>query len=378
MLKNVFKQFSEKLNTNIRNFNEVYVEMRSDVKTLPTDRMRKSVLDAIFGDEGSLEDPTVNKLCKDVCDLFGKERALLVPSGIMGNILSLTISTTRDCYIIQGIKSHLNKIESGSQNQMGFKPFPLMEVDTLPENFDLEEILKSKIDISSFANKTSVIAFENTHNYLGGKIQNTELLKNNIIPTIQKSKLFKHLRFHLDGSRVLNAAAALQEDPKKLVSPFHTVNVCLSKGLGAPCGSLVLLNESDYEKARVVKKNIGGAMRQAGFIAAPALVALEDWRERFERDHENAKFLASELNKIKGLKVPIPDTNIVNIYLEQEYIKNEKMTEIVNFLEKNYKVLVLNFDDNRYIRAVIHHQVSRSQINYSIESIQKTIQNFYN
>jgi threonine aldolase len=374
----LIKPFST-FDTNIKNFNDSYVEMRSDVKTLPTDKMRQSVLNSIFGDDSFSEDPTMNKLCKVLADLFGKEKVLYVPTGTMGNIVSLSLVAGKENYIIQGARSHLHKTEIGSQKLIGFKPFPITEIDNVDQNFDLENILESfkkEIDIEKFSQQAKVIAFENTHNYNGGKILNTEIISKNVVPKIKSSKIFNHLKIHLDGSRILNAAVELGCDPKKLVEPYDTINVCLSKALGAPCGSVILMNEEDYSKARVIRKNIGGSMRQSGWLAAPALVALEDWRERFEIDHKNSKILAFELNKIKGLKVAEPETNIVNIYLDKNYIKNEDMINIVDVLEKDYKVLVHNFDDNKYIRAVIHHQVNEKQIIYAVECFEKVVRNF--
>jgi threonine aldolase len=373
-----FKHFST-FDTNIKNFNDTYVEMRSDVKTLPTEKMRQSVLNAVFGDDSFNEDPTMNKLCQTLADLFGKEKVLFVPTGTMGNIVSLSLVAGKDNYIIQGARSHLHKTEIGSQKLMGFKPFPITEIDNIDEKFDLEDILESfkkEFDLEKFSQQAKVIAFENTHNYNGGKIMNTEIISSHVIPNIKNSKIFKHLKIHLDGSRILNAAAELKCDPKDLVQPFDTINVCLSKALGAPCGSVILMNEEDYSKARVIRKNIGGSMRQAGWLAAPALVALEDWRERFVVDHKNAKLFAQELSKIKGLKVPQPETNIVNIYLDGNFVKNDDMINIVEVLERDYKVLVHNFDENKYIRAVIHHQISEHQVIYAVECFEKVISSF--
>lgn len=375
---NFIKPFST-FDTNIKNFNDTYVEMRSDVKTLPTEKMRQSVLNSIFGDDSFNEDPTMNKLCQVMADLFGKEKVLYVPTGTMGNIVSLSLVAGKENYIIQGARSHLHKTEIGSQKLIGFKPFPITEIDNINENFDLEDILESfkkEIDIEKFSQQAKVIAFENTHNYNGGKIINTETISKHVIPKIKNSKIFNHLKIHLDGSRILNAAAELNCDPKKLVEPYDTINVCLSKALGAPCGSVILMNEEDYAKARVIRKNIGGSMRQAGWLAAPALVALEDWRERFVLDHKNAKLFASELSKIKGLKVAQPETNIVNIYLDKTCVKNEDMINIVETLQTDYRVLVHNFDDNKYIRAVLHHQISEKQVFYAVESFEKVIRNF--
>ena len=367
------------LNTNIENFNDKYVELRSDTKTLPSKKMRESVQTAIFGDDLLGEDPTVNKLCKQMTELFGKERALFVPTGTMSNLISLALFTPRGNYVLQGERAHLNKLENGGQVQMGFKPYPIKAFDDVKENFNLEAILKAhdqNINLDSFAKSVNVLAFENTLNYNGGKIINTEIVSKFVIPSIRKSPCFSHLKFHLDGSRVLNAAAALKVDPKTLVAPYDTINICLSKGLGAPCGSIILLNDCDYERARDIRRNVGGAMRQAGFIAAPALVGFEDWRARFDVDHQNAKILAEGLSKIKGLNVPTPDSNIINIYLDENFIKKDKIKPIIEKLEREYKILLMSFDGNNYIRAVTHYQISKEKIYYAVECFEKVISSF--
>jgi threonine aldolase len=370
------KTFSSTINTDIKNYYEVYTELRSDVKTIPTENMRKSVLDLNFGDDSFEEDPTVNRLYKKLTDLFGKEKALLLPSGTMANIVGLSINVNRDDYILQGERSHLNKTESNSQRFAGFNRILSKDIDNPKNDFNVEQIVNKEHSHIN-PSKIKVIAFENSHNYNGGKILNTEIVDKIVKPQIKISKKFNHLKFHLDGSRLLNAAVALKTDPKILIKLFDTINICLSKGIGAPCGSILLMDEKDYEKAREIRKYLGGSMRQAGFIAAPALVALEDWKERFEEDHFKTKLLADGISKIKGFKVIQPETNILNVYPDEILIKQIDLPRIVDKLEKDYKVLVHSMDNNQYIRAVLHHQVSRDKIIFTIECFQKAVNEIF-
>jgi threonine aldolase len=374
--QNCNKNFSSSINTDIKNYYEVYTELRSDVKTIPTEKMRRSVLDLNFGDDSAEEDPTMNKLCEKLAELSGKERGLFLPTGTMANIVGLNLNANRDDYIIQGERSHLNKTESDCQIFSGFKRIVSKDVDTPNKMFEIESIV-NKENSSVDPKKIKIIAFENSHNYNGGKILNTKIVDEIIRPQIKNSLKFKHLKFHLDGSRVLNAAAALKADPKLLTKNYDTVNICLSKGLGAPCGSVLLLDDKDYQRARKIRHYLGGDMRQDGFLAAPALVALEDWRERFESDHYRTRVLAEGLSKIQGLNVIPPETNIINIYPDGISIKNEDLELIENKLEKDFKVLVYTMDKQTYIRAVVHHQVSMDKINHAIESFEKVVKHFY-
>jgi len=370
------KNFSNSIKTDIKNYYEVYTELRSDVKTIPTEKMRTSVLDLNFGDDSAEEDPTMNKLCEKLAELCGKERALFLPTGTMANMLGLNLNASRDDYIIQGERSHLNKTESDCQIFAGFKRIVSKDIDSPNKKFDIESIV-NKENSSLDPKKIKIIAFENTHNYNGGKILNTDIVDEIIRPRIKNSSKFKHLKFHLDGSRVLNAAAALKTDLKLLTKNYDTVNICLSKGLGAPCGSVLLLNDKDYQRARQIRHYLGGNMRQNGFLAAPALVALEDWRERFESDHYRTRVLAEGLSKIEGLNVIPPETNIINIYPDGTLITNEDLKLIENKLEKDFNVLVHTMDNQTYLRAVVHHQVGIEKINHAIDSFEKVVKQFY-
>lgn len=371
------------VNTNIKDFNNEYIELRSDVKTLPTQRMRESVIDAVFGDEALEEDPTVKKLCQFMCDLLGKEKAVLAPSGTMANMIALGTLSPGKKFIIQGERSHIHKAELGCQKFIGFKQITTPLVEDI-QNFNIKNIVKSymkeknlSMDTDDFMQQVDVIAFENTHNYNGGKIMNMNNFNNIVLPEIRNIKNNGHVRLHLDGSRILNAAACTNSDPKKLCEPFDTVNVCFSKSVGAPLGSMLLMKEKDYQRAREVKTFLGGTMRQAGFMAAPALVALEDWRERLLNDHQNAILLYEGLKDIKGLIVVAPESNILNVFIDEKVFPKTKLKELLNVLYKQHKLLAYSFDGDQYIRCVVHYQVTKAHIDRAIEAFSNSVKQFY-
>jgi threonine aldolase len=363
------------LDTNIKNFNQQYVELRSDVKTQPTEKMKQSIQNSIYGDDSVEEDPTMNKLMQKCCELFGKERALFVPTGTMGNLLSHTIHSPNKNYILQGERSHLNKIEQGGR-LFGFKQLLTPSLDIVPENIDIKKEISylftkqhPNIPQSQYFKLIDTIHFENTHNFASGKIMNMHFY-NKIRQQILKDQDLSHIKFHLDGSRILNAAVSLNCDPKPLVKDFNTVNVCFSKAVGAPIGSVILMNEKDYPTAKNIRKLIGGTMRQAGWVAAPVLIALEDWRERLSNDHKNALYFYQELSKISLLKVSQPDSNIVNVNFDERKITSlEQKQKFLKLLQEEKVLALLLF--NEYIRTVFHHQVSREQTDKAINAFRK-------
>ena len=365
------KTFSTTHKINKQNID--FVELRSDVKTLPTQKMRESVLFKEFGDNNKFEDEVVEKLERKVAKLLGKERGLYVPSGLMGNYVCILLNISRGDYLIQGEISHIHKIEIGTQNLLGIEQIVIKtnEDATLDIN---EEILLRIIENNKkddIVRRIKVLTLENTNNFLGGAIlplNYIDVIKKICVKVQNKYSGFAP-KFHLDGSRVLNAAAALNCDPAELVKGFDTVNMCLSKGVGAPVGSVVCLDNKHYLAAAEIRRLLGGAMRQAGFIAAPALIALEDWRERFNIDHKNAKLLYNGIRDIKGIKVRESDTNIINVVIDNPF-KN-KIDQFIHLLDTKYKVKVSNMFDGEYIRLVTHHQVSELQIQQAIDAFNK-------
>lgn len=403
------KCFTMHINYDQDEYFKEYIEMRSDVKTIPTKKMLEKVLKCHYGDDCYGEDPTMNKLLKKLCELFKKEAALFVPSGTMGNMVSLLINAKRGDYIIQGKKSHIYNSELESQKLLGFNNlvtplldpvnFSALKVDqdheTIFNDFDLEKIISDKkrelfcdkLKDKNFSHyeeelakikKPKIIAFENTHNYNGGLVLHMDYVRNKILPykEIYKRK-DQNLIFHLDGSRVLNASVATKIPVDELSKDFETVNICLSKGFGAPCGSVIFMENKNYEKAEFFRKSLGGGMRQNGVLAAQALVCLEDYKERFENDHSNAKLLSEGINTIKGLFSPIPQTNIVNVFLDKKYFNDINYTNgFVKYLEKNHKLLSHDMENAKYIRCVLHHQITKEQTILAIKAFEEASKYF--
>jgi threonine aldolase len=241
------------------------------------------------------------------------KKALFVNSGTQGNIVGLGIHCERDDYNIEGERSHLQKAELTAQKHSGFRPLPSTDLDNNNMSFTVADFLKRQHPTVDRKN-LKAICFENNHNYNGGQLLNYDFFKK-----IKSEN--PDLKLHLDGSRIWNASIATGRSFASLTEGFDTVNICFSKGIGAPIGSAVLMSDDSYARARVFRKNLGGTIKQAGFIAAPVLVALEDWKERMSGNHDCAKMLYNGLKSKKGLKPKNPESSILNIYLEENFLK---------------------------------------------------------
>jgi len=286
-----------------------FIDLRSDTVTTPSDAMREAARDAEVGDDVYRDDPTVNELERRAADAVGTEAALYVPSGTMANQIAVHVHTEPGQELLLERESHIYRWElagasklSGAQTRTidaGERCVPTP--DAVHEGLVEEDLHRPG---------TGLLSLENTHNYRGGTA----------IPVERISAAAEVAReagvpVHLDGARVFNAAVALGVDASEIVAPVDTVTFCLSKGLGAPVGSIVAGDEAFVEAARRVRKLFGGGMRQAGMIAAPGLLALENV-DRLADDHANAERLAGELDALDGVDAPEPDTNIVVAHTE--------------------------------------------------------------
>lgn len=369
----VVRRFSRPslINTNVKEYFKDYVELRSDVKTLPTQKMRESVLFNEFGDDSFYEDPTVIRLESKLANIFGMEAALFCSSGTMANMVSINVHAKRGNFICLGDNSHLNVKEIEQIRFNGWSPITFKNLEDGTFQLD-QEYLESRLVpvLQDKNNEVAAICLENSHNFCGGRILPVgfqEKLEQKITPIFER--FGKRLpKFHLDGSRVLNSSVASGVAPKDIVKGYSTINFCLSKGIGAPCGSVVLMKSaSDYDIARNARYLLGGQMRQMGFLAAPALVALEDYVERFTKDHSNAK-LCDKLIKEGSTKIftKFPtETNILNLYCDPS--KSHLLKQLTDKLRINHKVLLTAYSS--YIRLVFHHQVSTDQTKHAAKSI---------
>jgi threonine aldolase len=282
------------------------VDLRSDTVTRPSEEMRRAMAAAEVGDDVYGEDPTVNQLQKRAADIFAKEAALFVPSGCMGNLICIKIWTNLGNEVICEERSHVNLYELASMSAIaGCMPRAVHGENGILAWEQIQAAIRPKIYYDS---KTALVCLENTANMAGGTVYPTER-----VHEICDQARAAGLNVHLDGARIFNAAVALNEPVAHMTQKCDSVMFCLSKGLGAPVGSMIVGSREFIEQARIYRKMFGGGMRQVGVIAAAGLVALEKSPARLHEDHENAKRLAEGIGKISGLKIDPASvrTNIV-------------------------------------------------------------------
>jgi threonine aldolase len=275
---------------------EGVVDLRSDTVTRPTAEMRRAMAEAEVGDDVYGEDPTVNRLEKRAVEIFGKEAALFVPTGCMGNLICIKIWTHHGNEVICEERSHVNLYELASMSAIaGCMPRVARGEDGILTWEEIKAVVRPKIYYDS---QTALVCLENTSNMAGGTVYPTERV-NEICDRAHEMGL----KVHLDGARIFNAATALGDDVARMTKKVDSVMFCLSKGLGAPVGSMVAGSKEFIGKARVHRKMFGGGMRQAGVIAAAGLIALEKSPARLHIDHANARFLAEGIAAIPGLMI---------------------------------------------------------------------------
>jgi threonine aldolase len=283
---------------------EAFLDFRSDTVTRPSDAMREAAATADVGDDVKREDPTVKELEARAAELVGKEAGLYVPTGTMGNQIAARVHTERGEEVVVDEQGHVYNWEVGGLAQLA--QLQVRPIDYGPEAVPTPEQVREALTAESLhVPGTGLLCLENTHNSRGGVTVRAadvdaaaEVADEHDVPV------------HVDGARVCNAAVALDTEPARLVESADTVMFCLSKGLGAPVGSMLVGPEEFVDRGRRVRKLLGGGMRQAGIVAAPGLLALENV-DRLAEDHANAERLAAGLDAVEGLSAPEPDTNIV-------------------------------------------------------------------
>ncbi|HXG32050.1 MAG TPA: low-specificity L-threonine aldolase [Bryobacteraceae bacterium] len=282
-----------------------WVDLRSDTVTRPTPAMRRAMAEAEVGDDVYGEDPTVNRLEQRAAEIFGKEAALFVPSGTMGNTIAVKLHTRHGEEVICEARSHVFNYELAMMAWFsGCVARPVYAEDGV---LRWEQIRSEIRPPGPHWAPTGLISLENTHNMAGGAVTSRE-----VIEEICDGAHELGLKVHLDGARIFNAAACLGCSVRELCAKVDTVMFCLSKGLGAPVGSLLVGSAEDMARGRLYRKRLGGGMRQAGVLAAAGLVALEEMPARLREDHANARWLASELARIPGIRITHEvQTNIV-------------------------------------------------------------------
>jgi threonine aldolase len=326
---------------------EKYIDLRSDTVTRPSPQMRKAMFEAEVGDDVFQEDPTVNALQEYAAGLLGKEAALFVSSGVMANQLCLNVLTNPGDEVICEKDSHIFNYESGSPAKLsGIQLYPLDGKMGVITPDQVETALRP---ISAYyMPRTKVIEVENTHNRAGGTIQPLD----NIIELGKLAKKY-NLNYHLDGARIWNASVATGIPVKEYAKYFDTVSCCLSKGLGAPVGSIIAGSKDFIKEAFRIRKSWGGGMRQVGILAAAGLYALKNNISRLEEDHRKAKMLAELLGGMKSIKIDL-DTVQTNIIIFKSLIisVDEALTKCKE------KGLLLSIGAHDFLRTITHLDIS--------------------
>ena len=273
-----------------------FVDLRSDTVTRPTAAMRRAMAEAEVGDDVYLEDPTVNSLERRAAEIFGKEAALFVPTGCMGNLIAIKVWTHHGDEVICEERSHVNLYELASMSAIaGCMPRTVRGDDGILTWKEIGSVIRPKIYYDS---QTALVCLENSHNMAGGTLYTCSQ-----IADICSCAHAAALKVHLDGARVFNAAVALGVTVAEMTRNIDSVMFCLSKGLGAPVGSMLVGSRGFIEKARIYRKMFGGGMRQVGVLAAAGKIALEESPRRLAIDHQNARRLADGIAEIRNLHV---------------------------------------------------------------------------
>ena len=335
------------------------VDLRSDTVTKPSRAMREAILNAEVGDDVFGEDPTVNRLQEKAAALFKKEAALFMPSGTMANEVAIKVHTQPGDEVITDELSHIVNFETGAPGLLsGVNLHPISTTNGI---ITAEQVQKA-IRPNALANpRTSLISLENTHNYGGGSIYPL-----NIIQSVASVAHEYSLKMHLDGARIFNASIASGIPVYEYAQYFDSVTFCLSKGLGAPIGSVLMGSKQFIEQARRCRKIFGGGMRQAGILAAAGIYALDNNIERLAEDHKNARLLAEAFYNSRTFDVN-PEEVKTNIVIAK--IKPPSLTpQQVSTQVAEFGILVLPFGE-RSIRAVTHLDVSNNDIVKACERI---------
>jgi len=337
------------------------INLRSDTQTMPTEEMLDAMGSASLGDDVFGEDPTVNKLEKISAQKFGKEAAMFVASGTMGNLCALMSHARPGEEVILEADAHIYYYEVGGFARIaGLSPRLVPGVNGIMSIDGIKKALRSK-DIHY--PPTGLLCIENSHNRGGGSVYTVQQV-NEICQLAHQLKL----KVHVDGARIFNASVALNTDVKELVKEADSIMFCLSKGLSAPIGSVLVGDASFISKARKTRKMLGGGMRQAGVIAAAGIVALEKMIDRLKEDHQNAKYIGEEINKAEGLNVNLDSvqTNMVYCNIEKLKISPAGFVEELN----REGVQVLPVEPNK-IRIVTNRHISKEDAIETVRVIKK-------
>ncbi len=340
------------------------IDLRSDTVTKPTNEMRAIIANAKVGDDVYKDDESVNELESYAARIMNKEKALFVPSGTMGNQICVKTHTNPAEEIILHSKSHIFVYEAGAVALISNVltktvdgPNGVMDINKVKENIQQGDLHHAK---------TTLICIENTHNVAGGMVLGLDYMDK-----IYKTAKENSIKVHLDGARIFNAAAALNVDVKEIAKYSDSIMFCLSKGLGAPVGSIICANEEFINKAMKIRKMLGGAMRQAGILASAGLHALKTMPPMLYEDHEKALLFADALYSHKNINIDrkTVQTNMVNITLKNTELNGYDVSKILQ--AKN--ILVNGEQASNRLRFVFHRDVDEDDIRKTIKVLNEEL-----
>jgi len=340
------------------------IDLRSDTVTLPTPAMREAMYRAEVGDDVYGEDPTVNRLEEMAAERLGKEAALFVVSGTMGNLVALLTHCGRGEEVIMGDKAHTFLNEAGGVSALG--GVPIRTVPNLPSGMLDPAVVEAAVRGPNIHYpRTRAISLENTQNMCGGTVLSVAQMAS-ILDIARRHGL----ALHLDGARIFNAAIALGIPASEIAAQADSVQFCFSKGLSAPVGSAICGTKAFIQEARRTRKVVGGGMRQAGVLAAAAIVALEQMVDRLAEDHHNARVLAEGLAEIDGLHVDLQwvQTNIIMFDLVRPGLTPEQL--VAAWARQGVKIGV---NGPKRFRAVTHYGITEADVRAALSTVRQVM-----
>ena len=345
--------------TGVHGTNVTTVDLRSDTVTKPTPEMRRAMFEAEVGDDVYSEDPTINRLEQRAAETFGREAAIFVPSGTMGNSIAIKIHTRPGQEVICEERSHVFNYEMAMMAHFsGCMPRPILAEDGVMKWAQVQKKIAPKI---YYRAQTGLVCLENTNNMAGGSVYPVD-----VVEEICDGAHAAGLPVHLDGARVFNAATALGRNVADITHKFDSIMFCLSKGLGAPVGSMLVGSRAFIDMARVYRKSLGGGMRQAGILAAAGLIALEKHTQRLKEDHDNARFLAEGLAQIPGIKID-PKKVATNILVFDISGTGMNSTDFTQRLAK--RQVICGGVTPETVRMVTHMDVDRAGCASALDAV---------
>ena len=340
-----------------------WIDLRSDTVTHPTQAMRTAMSSAEVGDDVYGEDPTVNRLQEISAERLGMEAGLFVPSGTMGNLAAIMAHCSRGEEVLLGNLAHTYLYEAGGTAALGGIPSFILP-NQRDGTINLRDIKGAIHADDVHQPRTRLICLENTHNRCGASVITLEYIKEICAFAHEKGLLV-----HIDGARIFNASVALGVPVSDLSSPADSVTFCLSKGLGAPVGSVICGSRDFIEKAHRIRKQLGGGMRQAGILAAAGIVALESMVDRLVEDHQRATTFSQALFGYDDVELEYPDPSTNMVFFK---LREKDPQEFVSWMRE--QGVLINIPRGGSIRVVFHYQIDDDMLNQAISSVHSFFQ----